>query len=251
VSDDIGPHDVTSLTTEMFAEQLGWLGRHGYQTLSVDDVVERLASGAYRDGRLVALTFDDGHRGSMEFAYDQLKARNMRATVFVVTDLVGRNGWFDPRTGRLSEEEGVGQKWDLLGWGELGRYSDTFDVGVHGKTHVPLRALRPNEAVDQLSEARETVRQQLGLLPTSYCYPFGITSEWALETLSTVGFSSACSAVPGTNTQATSRWLLRRNSAGWGLHGDDLALLLSAWAGPYGAFSRFGQRFGRVPTGEP
>src|SRR2546422_9261152 len=82
---------------EQYDPQLAALTRWGYQTISFADWL------AYRRGersprslphRPIILTFDDGYRPTYEIAWPLLRRHGCAATVFLVSDLVGKtNPW--------------------------------------------------------------------------------------------------------------------------------------------------------------
>jgi peptidoglycan/xylan/chitin deacetylase (PgdA/CDA1 family) len=68
--------------------QLEAVGRR-CRFVSLDELGERLESGAPPDRPLAAVTFDDGYRDVYEHAFPLLRRKGIPAAVFVVTDLVG------------------------------------------------------------------------------------------------------------------------------------------------------------------
>lgn len=71
--------------------------REHYDLLPLGDAWKALQSGTQRERPLAAMTFDDGYRDNHRYAAPILAEFNLRATFFVVTDLVGRDQppWYD------------------------------------------------------------------------------------------------------------------------------------------------------------
>lgn len=68
-----------------------------YEVLPLREAWAAMRSGARRDRPLATLTFDDGYRDNHRYAAPTLATFNMKATFFVVSDLVGgaRPPWYD------------------------------------------------------------------------------------------------------------------------------------------------------------
>ena len=142
--------DVTTVFPWDFAWQMDWLRQQGYEVVTLDEIVERLDQDHAEDYKCVALTFDDGHRDNFLFAYPILKARGLRATVFIVTDYVGCSGWLNRSRGWCDEKPETGAVVQFLSWDELRQMSDVFDIGSHGRTHRDLTMLSRDEIQTEL-----------------------------------------------------------------------------------------------------
>ena len=80
------------VTPQMFTAQMNWLKKNSYKTITMDQYV------AYKSGKLmktqlpakpVLITFDDGYKGVLNYAKDELVKNNFSATLFVHTGFVG------------------------------------------------------------------------------------------------------------------------------------------------------------------
>jgi len=92
---DFQPNRLLEITPEFLEEMLAWLRRSGIAVISLDDVHRRLIGGE-SGGRFVALTFDDGYRDNLRFAYPILKAHQVPFAIYVPTsfpDRVGELWW--------------------------------------------------------------------------------------------------------------------------------------------------------------
>src|SRR5215216_5699858 len=85
------PNQVLEITPEFLELALVELRREGFDLIPLDLVPERLQSGP-SDRPFAALTFDDGYRDNVEYAWPVLRRHNVPWTVFVATDFLGGNG---------------------------------------------------------------------------------------------------------------------------------------------------------------
>lgn len=70
-----------------FRRQADYLARH-FAVLSLSQAAERLAAGEI-DGPTAVITFDDGFQSQHDLAWSVLRERNLPATLFLATGLVG------------------------------------------------------------------------------------------------------------------------------------------------------------------
>jgi peptidoglycan/xylan/chitin deacetylase (PgdA/CDA1 family) len=79
------PNQTLEITPQFLDEVLVSLKAAGVEIVSMDEVHRRLVSGEQR-GRFVALTFDDGYRDNLEYAWPVLKRHQAPWTIYVPSD---------------------------------------------------------------------------------------------------------------------------------------------------------------------
>jgi peptidoglycan/xylan/chitin deacetylase (PgdA/CDA1 family) len=122
--------------------------------------------------RAVALTFDDGFLNFATVAWPRLAAAGLPATVFLVSDHVGR----DNRWGGRSEA-GIPEL-PLMDWATAGRVaSEGAQLGSHTRTHARLTALESAALAEELVASRERIACETGVAPDTFCYPYGDHDE--------------------------------------------------------------------------
>ena len=131
VRDDVeakGDPDRYAVSTANFAAHLDWLRAHGYQPVSVQQVLDAREGGAPLPPRPVLLTFDDGLRSVYTRVYPLLRAYGYPALVAPVTR------WLDLREGEVVPYGPRDlTRADFLTWAQLREMqaSGLVEVGSH------------------------------------------------------------------------------------------------------------------------
>jgi len=188
----------------VFRDQIGWLARRGYRTLTLDAVAERLDGSGAEGGRCVAITFDDGYRCVLEHAFPVLAEFGMTATLFVVTGAVGTTtDWYVAGGGRAFEH---------AGWDELERAAaQGFTIGSHTMSHLSLVTASDTAVADEVGASREAIVKRLGACD-HFAYPFGAHGDASVAAVQRAGYRSACTTEAGFNRRGQPLLRLRRQS---------------------------------------
>ena len=161
-----------SVHPAVFEGHVRWLASGAVRALPLEDLM------AADDGMdAVALTFDDGFSNFATEAVPRLAAHGIPATVFVVTEHVGRtNEWGGRR------DPGV-PTLPLLDWTDLGHLARSgIAIGAHTRTHPDLTVLSEAEIEDEITGSAERLRSELGLAAHAFAYPYGRLNAAAVRT---------------------------------------------------------------------
>lgn len=191
------------VSVEQLEAHLDHLVETGHTALSVGEW-ERVRGGeAPRPERPVVLSFDDGYRNFYRFAYPALRARGLRATLFVIT-------------GRVAERAADRQhdEVEYLVWPELRElHEHGIELAAHTVTHPRLDTLSEAEVRAELAGSKRDLEAHLGVPVTVLAYPFGVSSPLVRRVAEEVGFEAAYSVGVG----ADGRFQRLRTS----MHADD------------------------------
>jgi peptidoglycan/xylan/chitin deacetylase (PgdA/CDA1 family) len=149
-----------------FEQQLKLLRAKGYYSLTFEQW--RAAANMRRvlPGKPILITFDDGYEDFPREAAPLLLRYGFRATIFVVSELVGRSNVWD------SELE---ESLPLMGWETIERLaSEGLDFGSHSALHRPLVTLDQGQLAEDLARSKRSIEEHLGHAVTSVSYPFGL-----------------------------------------------------------------------------
>ena len=243
ISKSISPEDVHSIYPEEFHSQIEYLINNGYKIVSLPEVVNLLSMGYNKNEKIIALTFDDGHKDNIKYAYPILKKFNVQATMFVLSDYVGEKGWLD-KIGNLNiKKVKDGQWWDLLSWDELLEIKDHFWIEAHGKSHRRMSTLSKEKIHEELLDPIAVIEEKLNIRSTVFCYPFGDYNDDVIKETKSLGYAGACSTIKGVNEAfKTDLWKLKRNEVGRGITKVQFKLLLNGSIVIYDNISLFFNR---------
>lgn len=169
------------LAVSSFEEQMQYLASEGYRVVSLDALVAYTALGGQLPRKSVVLTFDDGYKSFLQYAYPILTKHGFTATLFVYTDYVGTR--------------------NAMSWDDLRRLADEgFTIGAHSKSHGDLRRHQGETAEaftqrmqTELAQPLQLFRTRLGREPKFLAYPYGAHDDDVVRKVQDYGYTAAFS----------------------------------------------------------
>ncbi len=141
--------------------------------------------------RFVAVTFDDGFVSFIENALPELEKRNIPATLFVVTDLLGRYpGWPEFILPEARHQE------PLMTSGQLRQIPELIAIGSHSLTHPTLTNVTESEARRQIFDSRIRLEQMLKRRNTLFSFPNGAFNEKLVNCCCEAGYERVFTILP-------------------------------------------------------
>ncbi len=177
----ISPDGFNAVTPQVFAQHLQHLKKQGYYSVSWEKWQNAKLTKTALPGKPVLLTFDGGYLDFLEYAFPLLKQFDFTATVFVVTDSIGKtNSW------EKADSEAV----QLMGWPELIQLRDAgMDIGSMSATYQPLTGLSPTEIVREAAKSRAILERGLGKSVKCFAYPYGSVDQIVEHLIGAVGYT--------------------------------------------------------------
>ena len=238
-----------TVNPKYFEKQIKHLVKH-YKVVPLSEVFSN-------NKNAVALTFDDGYKNNIEYAYPILKKYNVPATVFIIYDFIDSNtfAWWDrlefsgknadfkklknmhpdeiereiyKLTG-LRKNDKKPAKYNFMNWNEISKIMDVFEIGSHTITHSILTNISLDEAKKEIFGSKKKIGEKLGKKVTSFAYPNGNYNEDLTKLVSEAGYNYAVIYEKGKNTEAN-RYALHRRGINVN---DDLAIFATKVAGVF------------------
>lgn len=189
-----------------FENQMAWLHRHGYLSMTLAEFINRPTD---KGDRIVIITFDDGYADNYALAFPILRRYGFVATIFLVSDYVGTNHrylWDRPKVKGQRNH----MSYHLLGWDEVHEMAACgFEFGSHTCTHSRLTDLSPNRRWDEIKRSREDLQGKLRHEVGTFCYPFGDLDDDVIRMVKKAGYGCAVVTPPRSGIPL-SRFTLRR-----------------------------------------
>jgi peptidoglycan/xylan/chitin deacetylase (PgdA/CDA1 family) len=152
-----------SLDAGALKRHVAWLRSGRVEVLPLDKI---LATPPERDA--LAITFDDGFANFAEVAWPLFEEHGLPVTLFVATARVGNDNAWDGEHSRSIPTL------PLLAWDALGRMvARKLALGSHSRTHAHLPRVSDAQLADELDGSAADIERELGLRPTTFCYPYG------------------------------------------------------------------------------
>ena len=110
------------------------LRRSKVDLISLDEMHRRLTTGDYPRRRFVCVTFDDGYRDNLQFAYPVLKKYEVPFTIYVATSFADRIGelWWLALEAVIAQNDMIGMQLDGRDrWFECRSVADKREVFDH------------------------------------------------------------------------------------------------------------------------
>lgn len=139
-----------SVRPDDFEVQLQFYQESGYTAITAEELPK-----ADKVKKPIVITLDDGYEDNYTNAYPLLKKYNMKATIFVVTDEIGKAGYLTKEQIKEMTQSGV------------------IQIGSHTASHLNLKQISPSDADAQLQSSKQILSDLLGEEVTAVSYPGG------------------------------------------------------------------------------
>lgn len=169
-----------------FLEHMDYLKTHGFQVVSLDDIVSYKKGSIKLPQKSIAITFDDGYEDNYTHAFPILKKYDFRATIFLVAHLIGKTNQWDaiksmPSAMLMNENQ-------ILEMSAAG-----ISFGSHGLDHRRLNRLKTLPYLwQEIKNSRQKIESILKKPVVFFCYPYGKFNKLAKFLVKACGYQGAC-----------------------------------------------------------
>ncbi len=179
-----------------FENELKSLTQNGYSTYFVKDVPAMIEGGLKPPEKSVVLTFDDGYEDFYTYAFPLLKKYNVKATIYIVYDFIGRKGFMNDAQLR-----------EIIA-------SNLVEIGSHTLDHLALKQAPVAVARAQIIDSKKKLEDRFGITVETFAYPYGSFGQEAINLAKEAGYTAAVSVIPGVYQIKDNLFYLSRVRAG-------------------------------------
>ncbi len=188
------PNGLLEITPDFLDCVLSWLRGSGIDIVTLDEMHRRLVEGAGEapadvKARFVCLTFDDGYRDNLQFAYPILKKHQVPFAIYVATSFPDRLGelWWLALEAVIAKSDEV-----ALAMDGVERWFDCSTLGAKRQAFAAIYWwLRRRESEAELRDAVHHLAARYEVGVTSFCDELCMTwselAELAADPLVTIG----------------------------------------------------------------
>lgn len=164
---------------EVFEGHLKALRLANYETYFVKDIPDILSGKKEVATRSAILTFDDGYEDFYTIAFPLIKKYNVRATVYIIYNFIGRRGFLNKN-----------QIAELIDSGYV-------EIGSHTLDHINLKTAKQEIARKQIIESKKLLEKDFNYQVKSFAYPIGALGPQVVEMVKEASYSAAVSVISG------------------------------------------------------
>lgn len=210
---DIAAEGTNSMTIseKTFREHMKALYDAGYNTVTVEELVEFVEQGRPLPEKPVVITFDDGYMSNYDIAYPILREYGFEANIFVIGVSVGKDTYKDTENA-ITPHFGEAEMAEMTSSGLITIGSHTYDMhqwapyesGTVRESVSRLPGESEEEFISALrkdfSKSSSDIETATGEAVTAFAYPMGVYDTLSQWVLSDLGVKVTFSTDHGTNT---------------------------------------------------
>lgn len=187
---------------EDFFTQIDYLQKNDFIFVTVSELFDKIKNkqSIYKN---IVLTFDDGHKDFLDFAYPFLKEKGIKSTLFWPTKIP--NNILNTSTGVACE---------ILSTEDVRKiFSDGLvELGSHSVTHREFTKLGDIDLENEIEQSREDIKNITSAYPESIAYPRGKLNAKIVEMVRVSGFKYGLAVFEGAISRETDLFRIPRMS---------------------------------------
>lgn len=168
-----------------FTEQMVYLSDRGAKTSFLDELFIESSEKRF------IITFDDGYKDVIENAYPVLNKYGFKATVFIITSFVGKDGYLTWDDIKFLQKEG-------------------WAVGSHTISHPDLVAISKERAEKEIAQSKKILEDELKIPIDYFCYPAGKFNQDIVDIVKKAGYKGATTTIYGKENKIEETYQLKR-----------------------------------------
>ena len=169
-----------SISPESFRREISFLKKHNYNVVKLEAMAELVKSGKFPP-KTIAITFDDGYENNYINAYPILKEYKIPATIFIVPNFIGKDGY--------------------LTWDQVIEMSNSgvISIGNHTMSHGYLPSFQGEKLNTEITDSKKIIEDRIKKEVLSFSYPLGGFNDLVRDKVIESGYKIAAAVNPGKN----------------------------------------------------
>jgi peptidoglycan/xylan/chitin deacetylase (PgdA/CDA1 family) len=187
------PGNMLAVLPTTFERQMRFLKSHHYNVLPLESLATLIKERKKIPSKTISITFDDGYKDNYIYAFPILKKYHLPATIFIITDEVGRA--------------------DRLSWDEIKAMQDSgiITFGSHTLGPEPLINIKSEQDLKkQVFDSKKILEEKLGRPISAFSYPEGRFNNRIKQLVMTAGYKLAVATNPGRKFSSDDIFALKR-----------------------------------------
>ena len=195
----------TYVTVEQFEEQMKYLKKKGYETVTFKDLLNNRYKQRFdKDKKWIMLTFDDGYKDNYENAFPILKKYQFKGIIYIL-DGIEYNKW------DVENSENSEKRFTLMNRDELLEMQNYgIEFGGHTCTHPRLTELSLEETKTEVINSKFNIEKTIGRELLSFAYPYGSLNEEIKKIPQEIGYRFAVATDSGSIVFSDDLFEIRR-----------------------------------------
>ena len=172
---------------DLFEDQITTFKDDGYTFITLEDLYKYKSGKIGLPEKTVSITMDDGWLGNYTEAFDLIKKYEVPATIFIVEELVGTEGYFDWEQAKEMYDSGL------------------VKIHVHGRKHTSATGYSKEKLIEDYNHTHSLIEEKMGTkLKKIMAYPAGDSSADTIKWLKEAGFEVQVQTKYGTVNKSSS-----------------------------------------------
>lgn len=161
-------------TSESFEENIKVIIENGYTIISMKELDDAYNGRIELPEKPILINFDDGYYSNYEYIYPILKKYNVKVSIFIVTDKIGK------------EMDGI----KYLSWNDCLEMQNggLVEIFSHSKRHMFYNRFPIKEISQDVIESYKLIEEKLGKKDFKvFAYPYGAYTKQTVRRLKNIG----------------------------------------------------------------
>lgn len=181
----VDPHfewGVTRATPNGFRRIIKYLHKEGYTGIGLDSLLHNKPDPGKK---YIGITFDDSYESLYQYAFPILQEFGFSATIFAITNFIGKINTWDVNLGWLTFKH---LNWQQMR--EMDKYG--FSFGSHTVSHPDLTRITNKRIIHELNYSKQLLEEGFGKEIPYISYPFGRFNPKIVELSKEAGYKKGC-----------------------------------------------------------